>query len=60
MKVSLDRLFRFRPLAVVAAMVMVHCASKELTPDGMLDRLIQFSLAYALVAWAMRPAKETR
>ena len=55
MKVALKRLFRLRPLAVTLAMMMIHIASKETTLAGTIDRLIQFAMAYALVAWAMKP-----
>jgi hypothetical protein len=38
------------------AMMMIHIASKETTLDGTIDRLIQFAMAYALVALAMKPS----
>jgi hypothetical protein len=46
---------RLRPLAVTFAMLLMHVASKETTIAGTIDRLIQFAMAYALVAWAMKP-----
>jgi hypothetical protein len=46
---------RLRPLAVTMAMMLIHIASKETTIPGTIDRLIQFAMAYALVAWAMKP-----
>jgi hypothetical protein len=55
MKVALKRLVRLRPLAVTLAMMMIHIASKETTLAGTIDRLVQFAMAYALVAWAMKP-----
>ena len=55
MKVALKRMVRLRPLAVTFAMLLMHIASKETTIAGAIDRLIQFAMAYALVAWAMKP-----
>ena len=55
MKVALKRLVRLRPLAVTFAMLLMHIASKETTVAGAIDRIIQFAMAYALVAWAMKP-----
>ena len=51
-------LVRLRPLAVTFAMMLIHIASKDTTIGGAIDRLIQFAMAYALVAWAMKPNKE--
>jgi hypothetical protein len=53
--VALQRIVRLRPLAVTFAMMLIHVASKETTIAGAIDRLIQFVMAYALVAWAMKP-----
>jgi len=55
MKVALKRMVRLRPLAVTFAMLLMHIASKETTVAGAIDRIIQFAMAYALVAWAMKP-----
>ena len=55
MKVALKRLVRLRPLAVTFAMLLMHIASKETTVAGAIDRIIQFAMAYAMVAWAMKP-----
>ena len=55
MKVALKRIVRLRPLAVTLAMLLMHIASRETTIAGTIDRLIQFAMAYALVAWAMQP-----
>ena len=52
---TLRRMVRLRPLAVTFAMLLMHVASKETTIAGTIDRLIQFAMAYALVAWAMKP-----
>jgi hypothetical protein len=52
---TVRRMVRLRPLAVTLAMMMIHIASKETTLAGTIDRLIQFAMAYALVAWAMKP-----
>lgn len=49
------KLVRLRPLAVTFAMLLMHIASKETTVEGAIDRIIQFTMAYALVAWAMKP-----
>ena len=37
------------------AMMLIHIASKDMTLNGTIDRVIQFAFAYALVAWAMQP-----
>jgi len=58
MKVALKRMVRLRPLAVTFAMLLMHIASKETTVEGAIDRIIQFAMAYALVAWAMKPNAE--
>jgi hypothetical protein len=52
---TVRRMVRLRPLAVTFAMLLMHVASKETTIAGAIDRLIQFAMAYALVAWAMKP-----
>jgi hypothetical protein len=49
---------RLRPLAVTLAMMLIHISSKETTIAGTIDRSIQFAMAYALVAWAMKPNAE--
>lgn len=46
-----------RPLAMTAAIMMIHIGSTDRTLDGTIDRLIQFAVAYTLMVWAM---KETR
>ena len=55
---TVRRMVRLRPLAVTFAMLLMHIASKETTIAGTIDRLIQFAMAYALVAWAMKPNGE--
>ena len=57
---TVRRFVRLRPLAVTMAMMLIHIASKEATIDGTIDRLIQFAMAYALVAWAMKPNPKLR
>jgi len=52
---TVRRFVRLRPLAVTMAMMLIHIASKETTIYGAIDRLIQFAMAYVLVAWAMKP-----
>ena len=60
MKAAIKRLCRLRPLAVTAAMVMIDVASKDATVGGFVERVIQFALAYTLVAWAMNGGKNGR
>ena len=52
---SKKRMVWLRPLAVTFAMLLMHVASKEKTVEGAIDRIIQCAMAYALVAWAMKP-----
>ena len=52
---TVRRFVRLRPLAVTMAMMLIHIASRDRTLDGTIDRLIQFAMAYVLVAWAMKP-----
>jgi len=60
MKIALKRIVQLRPLAVTFAMLLMHVASKETTIAGAIDRIIQLVMAYALVAWAMKPNKPPR
>jgi hypothetical protein len=52
---TVRRMVRLRPLAVTLAMMMIHIASQDRTLTGTINRVIQFAIAYALVAWAMKP-----
>jgi hypothetical protein len=60
MKEIFKRIIQLRPLTVTIAMTCIALASREHSPEGILDRAIRFGIAYMLAVWAMKPDESTK